>query len=251
MSRAWLQLGLALLVGLGAALSAQQARALRSEAREHDVLYLPSSEALRIASLGYDDVAADLLWLRAVTYYGEWRKGEHGIASFRQLADTVTDLDPHFEDAYRFASVVLAEDMGRTDLGIGFLEKGMRAMPYSWWLPFEAGFLEYTVRLDERAASRWFRRAANVPGAPDYPRRFAAFVSSRAGDLQVSYELWKYIAATTPNPDLRLKAMDYMYELEAALKGEGPVPDWARRQRNVNGRVVTPPAAKVGEDGDA
>jgi hypothetical protein len=148
----------------------------------------------------------------------------------------VVELDPRFEDAYRFAGMVLADDMGQPERGIAMLERGMAALPTSWWLPFDAGFIEYTVNLDDEAAFRWFHHAANVPGAPEYPQRFAAFVASRAGSLEVSYELWKYIAATTANDALREKAQEYMQDLELAIQGKGPVPEWARRQRSVNGR---------------
>ena len=161
---------------------------------------------------------------------------EHGPAAFPRLAETVIELDPHFSDAYRFAAMVLAEDLGQPDAGIALLERGLQNMPTNWWMPFEAGFIEYTVRFDDAAAASWFQRAAEVPGAPEYPRRFAAFVSSRAGDLQVSYELWHYIAQTTLNDELRVKAEEYMADLRAALDGTGPVPEWARRKRIINGR---------------
>ena len=58
-----------------------------------------------------------------------------------------------------------------------------------------------------------------------------------AGSLEISYELWKYIAATTANDALREKAQEYMQDLELAIQGKGPVPEWARRRRVVNGRA--------------
>ncbi len=224
-------------LGLGAGSAADRAREIRSERRVDDVLYLPTTEALRFVSLGYEELTADLLWLRTVTYYGEWREGGHGMAFFRELAHRVVELDPYFTDAYRFAALVLADDLDAMDEALALLEEGMQAMPDNWWLPFEAGFLEYTVRLDDKAAYQWFVRAAQVPGAPDIPKRFAAFVASRAGDLEVSFELWRFVAETTQSEQMRRKALQYMEELKAAIEGTGPVPEWARRRRVVNGRV--------------
>jgi hypothetical protein len=112
----------------------------------------------------------------------------------------------------------------------------MVAMPDTWWLPFEAGFLEYTIRMDNRRAAEWFRIAARKPDAPDMARNFAAFVSSRAGDLEVSLELWKFVASTTTNPETRAKAERYIEELQAAVDGTGPVPDWVTKRRVVDGR---------------
>jgi hypothetical protein len=230
-------LALALVLGWVAGQVGQRARAAQSFAFEDDVAYLPTSAALRLMSAGYDDVTADFLWLRTVTYYGEWRQGEHGIAFFRELTNRVIDLDPNFVEAYRFGALVLADDLGAFDDGIALLRKGMIAMPDTWWLPFEAGFLEYTVRMDNKNAAEWFRIAARKPDAPDRARNFAAFVTSKAGDLRVSLELWKFVANTTANPEIRTKAESYIEELQAAVDGTGPVPEWVTRRRIIGGRV--------------
>jgi tetratricopeptide (TPR) repeat protein len=232
-----LALGLVALLGLGSKAAADAARAHKSERAEHDVLYVPRPAVIRVLSFGYEDLVADWLWLRTITYYGGWRRQDHGVAFFQTLAETVLELDPNFTEGYRFAAVVMADDLGRIDEAIALLEKGMAAMPQNWWLPFEAGFLEYTVRLDDQAAYRWFERAARIPGAPDTPRRFAAFVASRAGALEVSYELWRVVAETAESKALREKALQYMEDLEKVLRGEAPVPEWATRRRVINGRV--------------
>lgn len=216
---------------------AERSRSARSEVREDDVAYLPTTNALRLMSAGYDDVTADLLWLRTITYYGEWRQGDHGIDFFRELSHRVVELDPHFVEAYRFGALVLADDLDSFDDGIALLRKGMVAMPDTWWLPFEAGFLEYTIRLDDERAAEWFRLAASKPDAPDRARNFAAFVTSRAGDLEKSLELWKFVARTTENPETRRKAETYVEELQAAVDGTGPVPEWVTRRRVIGGRV--------------
>ena len=224
-------LGLALLLGWVAGEAGDRGRRARSYEPTQDVTYLPTTNALRFMAAGYDDVMADVLWLRTVTYYGEWRQGDHGIAFFRELSHRVVDLDPHFIDAYRFGAVVLADDLGSFDDAIALLRKGMVAMPDTWWLPFEAGFLEYTIRADDERAAKWFRIAAEKPDAPDIAHSFAAFVTSRAGDLAVSLELWKFVAATSKNLEMRRKAEAYVAELEAAIDGTGPVPDWVTRPR--------------------
>lgn len=211
--------------------SLAEARAHQGLRSEQDLQYMPSAEFLRAASLGHEPFVADLLWFRAIQYYGEWRKGEHGIEFFRNLVEIVVALDPNFEDAYRFSAQVLADDMGRPSEGIELLRDGMVQNPDSWWLPFEAGFIEYTIRFDDAAASHWFQTAASVPDAPEFPRRFAAFVATRAGDLEVSYELWKYIARTTDNEELRERAIQYVGQLEDTLLRGAPLPEWALRRR--------------------
>lgn len=229
--RSWLRTFLplvliALLLG-GASVSAYRAEEQRNDEVENDVKYVPHPEALKILSAGYADLMSDFYWIRAVTYYGEWRQGDHGMLFFQELVNTTITLDPHFTGAYRFGAIVLASDMGLMEPALDLLKRGMEEMPDEWWLPFEAGFLEYTVRFDNDAAYRWFKRAGEMPSAPERPRRFAAFVASRAGHLEISYELWRVVAETTDSPDMRRKAIEYMEQLEAAIEGEGPVPEWA------------------------
>lgn len=229
-------LALALVIGWVAGQVGQRARAAQRYDYQDDVAYLPTTTALRFMSVGYDDVTADFFWLRTVSYYGEWRQGDHGIEFFRELSNRVVELDPNFVEAYRFGALVLADDLGAFDDGIALLRKGMAAKPDTWWLPFEAGFLEYTVRMDNEKAAEWFRVAAMKPDAPDRAKNFAAFVTSRTGDLRVSLELWKFVANTTTNPETRMKAESYIAELQAAVDGTGPVPDWVTRRRVINGR---------------
>src|SRR5690242_3635408 len=74
-----------------------------------DVLYIPSARALRAMSLGYDGLAADIYWTRAVQYFG--RRHQSEAMSYPLLAPLLqltTDLDPHMIVAYQFGGTFLA-----------------------------------------------------------------------------------------------------------------------------------------------
>ena len=232
-----LPLGLAALAFVGGDVAADRSREARPKDPVVGVSYLPTSEALRLVSLGYEGMMADMLWLRTVTYYGAWAKGDHGLDFFRELTHRVVDLDPWFIEGYKFGAFVLADDLERMDEAEELIVKGMERNPEDWELPLTYGLIEYTVRLDDEEAARWFRIAASKPDAPEMTHRLAAFVTSRAGDLQKAYALWDYVRQTTPNPDMRAKAEEYMEDLRAAIEGTGPVPEWATRRRVINGRV--------------
>lgn len=234
--KAIVPLAIAFGIFVGADAAADRSRAARPAEPEQGVSYLPRTEALRVVSMGYDHVMADALWLRTVSYYGAWRKGSHGLEFFKGLTDRVTDLDPLFLEGYKFGAFVLADDLGSMESAYALVEKGMTAMPDEWELPFLLGLLEYTVNVDDVRAAEWFQRAAAMDTAPEMAHRFAAFVSGRAGNLQKAYALWDYVHQTTPNADMRAKAADYMEELRAAIEGTGPVPEWATRERIINGR---------------
>jgi tetratricopeptide (TPR) repeat protein len=152
-----------------------------------EVLYLPSGRFIEQAALGYHDLAADLLWFRMVQYYGGYRMGENDLALFKHL----------FE------------------VGIAFLENGIRNNPNDWWLPFELGFLEYVYARDYDRAVANFERAAKLPGAGPQAERFAAFAAARAGHIETSIAMWEELARTSDNRYIRELAGRYIEKLRA------------------------------------
>jgi hypothetical protein len=140
------------------------------------------------------------------------------------LCDVVTDLDPRFEEPYVFGSWVLFTDGKRPAQGRDLLAKGLRQNPDSWAIAFENGFVHYVFLRDHRRAAECFRRAASLPGAPEYVGRFAAFASHRAGDLRMAIALWTRVAEQTDNPARRQLAEDRARELMAQLKATGTGP---------------------------
>jgi len=176
-------------------------------------LYLPSGEFVQQTSLGYRQLAADMVWFQAVQYYGGYAKSQHSLAYFNGLIDIVTDLDPHFVFPYMFAAIVMSQDMGDLDSGIEVLKKGMRANPETAAFPFEIGFLYYISRADETAAQHYFTLASKMPDGGDRARRFAAFVASKAGHVETSIRMWEELASTSKEPYMREMARRYIREL--------------------------------------
>ena len=161
-----------------------------------ELLYFPSGLFARQASIGYETAAADVAWLRGIQYYGEHRLTDQKYVRIGHVMSVVTDLDPRFLAPYVFGAFVLAQELHRPDDGLALLEKGRRANPDSWLLAFETGFLHYVCRHDYESASRYFVRAARLPGHPEYVDRFAAFASQRAGNRGMAVLLWKRVLAT-------------------------------------------------------
>jgi len=187
----------------------------------HETLYLPSGTLIKEVSLGYQEVTADIVWLAATQYYGDFRSGNHNLDYFRGLIDIVTDLDPNFIFAYIFGAMVVSEDAGDFDAGIDILKKGMANNPTSWRLPFEAGFLLYVNRHDLDVAARYFDLSSRMPGAPMQAKRFAAFVYTRAGDDEAAIEMWQWYSEFAEEPWLRDMAKRYIYKIENNLSIHG------------------------------
>jgi tetratricopeptide (TPR) repeat protein len=183
---------------------------------DDDVAYLPSSDFMKVASLGYRELAADLYWFRAVQYYGGYRLSQNDIHLFNHLAEMITDLDPHFLGAYRLSALVITEDLGNFPAARNLMEKGLHHNPYDYWLTFEMGLLHYLEGRDYRAAEKYFRVAATLPNEDgNRAARFAAEAASRGGNIEASISLWREMAENSDNRYIKELAERYIARLEA------------------------------------
>ena len=230
-----------LLAGAGAIATVRESRFPAPPAAA-DSLYITSGETVRRLTAGYSTLAADLYWIRAVQYYGgiklqadKARAGTQGppagisaYALLHPLLDLTTTLDPKFNIAYRFGSIFLAEPYpggaGRPDLAVALLEKGLAARPDKWEYMQDIGFVHYWWRHDYQAASQWFQRASDVPGAPWFLRSLAATTLAEGGDRQSSRTMWQAIRESAEIDWLRndadrrlqqLDAMDFIDQVQA------------------------------------
>lgn len=202
-------------------------------------LYLPGN-ALKHLTVGYNALAADLYWIRAIQYYGDLKlrlekpgsatvsSGQADVSADRSgtafpllypLLDITTTLDPAFNIAYRFGSIFLAEayprGAGRPDQAIALLEKGLRHRPDKWEYMQDIGFVHYWWRHDYQAAADWFNRAGDVPGAPWFIRSLAATTLAEGGDHASSRTMWQSIRQTADNDWLRNEADRRLEQLDA------------------------------------
>jgi hypothetical protein len=219
---------------LGAGAALQRARESRYPAPPvaEDALYITSGRALRAMTAGYNALAADIYWIRTIQYYGRTKLQTKAVngqvpATTPQtdyhllypLLDLTTTLDPRFNIAYRFGAIFLAEaypgGAGRPDLAIALLEKGLRERPDKWEYMQDIGFVHYWWTHDFRAASDWFRRASDVPGAPWFLRSFAATTLAEGGDRRSSRLLWESIRESAEIDWLRNEAERRLLQLLA------------------------------------
>jgi len=154
-------------------------RAATAAARVDEPVYLPRAEYLRPISLGWQNVLADILWFRTISYFGEHYRSDRTYAWLAQMCDLVTDLDPRAEHVYRFAGLILPWEANDVDEGIRLLEKGVRNLPESWLLHYYLGMTHYFFRNDADAAAEYLSTAARLPGAPPLVTRVAALMSGR------------------------------------------------------------------------
>ena len=186
------------------------------------MLYLRSPDAAKRVALGYDALAADLYWIRAIQHYGSARLSTSADQTFDQLyplLDLTTSLDPRFDIAYRFGAIFLSErppnGPGRPDLAIALLRKGLEAQPERWQFAHDIAFVHYWWRNDYKQAAEWFSRAAEIPGAPDWLKPVAAVTLAQGGNRASSRRLWQEIGDQAEHDWLRVQAAHRLQQFDA------------------------------------
>jgi len=202
-------------------------------ALQQERLYFPSGNFLVESTLGFREVAADYLWFRFIQYYGAYALGDNDFRYFDLLIDGITKLDPSFEEAYYFASLVCWSSFGDTERSIEMLKRGILANPDKAKLPFQIGFIYYVMEHDYKRAGHWFEVAGRCSDATDKEPRFAAFARFKAGDDRVSLALWKNLYESTDSPHMKDLAVKMIQKLNRKIEvlkiyGEnfiGPIPE--------------------------
>jgi tetratricopeptide (TPR) repeat protein len=211
------------------------------------LLYLRSGAAAGRLALSFDALAADIYWIRTIQHYGRDYKNRGRASRFellQPLLDLTTTLDKHFLIAYRFGAIFLAQSPpdgpGRPDQAIALLEKGLKANPDKWQLPYEIAFTHYLYTGDFDAAVVWFRKAAALPGAPEWIAPLAALTADKGGnragarqmlrELQASQE--EYIRRSAERSLLQLDALDAVDQLQDLVRQYRertgrPAPGWS------------------------
>ena len=157
--------------------------------------YLPKGDDLKLVSLGYDQLIADLLWLKAIQVMGDKGTERRDAEWLYQAFDAITTLDPTFDYVYQLGGVFLGVLSGRPDLAAQLLAKGTRENPGIWRLHFFLGFTEFYYLGHFKEAAESMAKAAALPGRPDYVQ----FLASRL-----------YVEAQEPS--LALEFLGRMYE---------------------------------------
>lgn len=164
-------------------------------------MYLPQGEYLRMAVLGYNQVAADLLWIQAIQAMGERKVTEEAGHWIYRALDVITTLDPKFARVYEAGGIALVTLVVLVEESNRILEKGMRYNPDVWQLPFYLGFNYYFEYRDDQKAADYIARASQLPGAPEYLAPLAArlYVSARAPEDAIDFLARMHAQTTDEN----------------------------------------------------
>jgi len=197
---------------------------------ESDALYLPRASALHTMTLGHHELGADLVFIRAIIYFGGQFHAKREYRWLENYLDTIVALDPEWRTPYRWAGVATMYD-GRTITNESvlasnhFLEKGVKQFPDDWELSFMLG-CNYIFELktdDPAQRSRWrllgadyIQHAALVGGPPWIPL-LAATVLNDEGEGPAAIRHLEQVYASTQSASTRQEVRNRLLSLHAKV----------------------------------
>ncbi|MFT4703147.1 MAG: hypothetical protein ACI81R_000836 [Bradymonadia bacterium] len=158
---------------------------------------VPPGPVLRLVSLGFDEMAADMVWLDALSTFGLRAFRTNDPTWLDSHFDAIIELDPSFAYIYEWGGTVLIYGGGFDRASIEganrLLERGVRRFPTLWNLWFMLG-VNYMTELprtteDREQREEWrhigsahLSRAAGLPNSPATLRLTVASLEARRGD---------------------------------------------------------------------
>jgi len=206
---------------VGARFAREAAGATRESTGEP---YAPSPSSAPLVSLGFREVAADLLWIRLTGYFGGPDATASGVAA---LLDAIIALDPNYHRPYEYgARAMTIAPNGVTQASylhaLSVLEKGMTIFPDDWKLPYLAGqiYTQDLVTKDPAQQRAWDERgtlltasAIRKPGAPLEAAAWVAFMRTKLGQRERAIKDLRELLLVTRDDASRKDLLDKLAKL--------------------------------------
>ena len=109
-----------------------------------DIYYLPPPEWLEVMSLGYRRALADLIWLRALIYFGDEFMNKGEVKHVHNYGESMLKLDPDFRRVYRWVGVAgvytpVGSPPEFVELAVDVLRRGVKRFPQDGELAWDTG----------------------------------------------------------------------------------------------------------------
>ena len=184
-----------------------------------DMYYLPPNEWLPVASLGWDEALADLIWMRALIYYGDEMEHDGRVQFVFRYGEAIETLDPEFVAIYSWVGMaglyrpqaITIDDIERT---VEFMQRGASRHPGDGELAWDIGAtLAYELPPmvnNQEAADRARERAIpflitaqRLGAAPEWASLSNAAMLARLGRTEQSIRHLGETLAGTNDPRTR------------------------------------------------
>jgi tetratricopeptide (TPR) repeat protein len=152
----------------GEQLRAEAQRYYTATASYEDIYYLPPTDYLLLGSLGYRAALADLIWMKALVYYGEELGHRGNVRHLYRYGDAMLALDPDFKKVYRWVASSALYRTGEITAddaraAVRYLERATRRFPDDGELAWDLG-ANYTYELAPMLTDDGERKLARRKG---------------------------------------------------------------------------------------
>ncbi|HUT54812.1 MAG TPA: hypothetical protein VM658_15580 [bacterium] len=145
----------------------------------------PLAQGVKLASLGYQTVVADMYWLRTIQYRSARDDRKQYPADLYAMGDFITDLDPRYHLVYFFTGLNIMFEGGPKEQVIAILQKGEKNCPDYWRTPFLLGFYYFMILEDYEDAAAHLEKTAEIT-KNKFHSLLAARVRAMGGDPETA-----------------------------------------------------------------
>lgn len=227
------------LLALTVPLSALRIRTLErwsGAATYEDIYYLPSPAWLGVLSLGHREALADLVWMRALVYFGEEVAHRGRARHVFHYTEAMLALDEDFRAPYHW--IATAALYGNTELNpadvrraIQIMERGLAKFPNDGELAWDIGAtlaFELPPLLDDpeedanarRDAVPFLMMAARLGAAPEWMALTNASMLSHLGEVETAAQHLEEMYAITRDESTRTRIAGAIAQLRSQLYAE-------------------------------
>ena len=209
-------------------------------------VFLRPPDGIKFFTLGYNDVIAALLWIRAVQDLDVCENGRvtetdyvppiktapsklKGILGREvkpskchkgwvySMMDVITNVQPRFKLAYESGAQFLAIAVDDREGARLIFEKGLKLYPNNWKLNFDAAYLYlWELKDAERASELLYQAMKN--GGPGYLPSLVAGIYSEMGQAQFARHLLMDSLQKELHPGVRDRLLERLKEVDKVLK---------------------------------
>lgn len=176
-------------------------------------LALPKGETVKVASFGYSEVVADLIYLWAIQFYSDYSI-KNSDDYIEDVFNLITDISPKYKDPYITGSVIMVLEKGKIKMAIRLLQKASRNFKDEWIFDFDSGYYASHYLKDYKAAEKYFFKASKVKGAPKFVKRMLYHQIYMENDLIKAWELWLSVLESAQTPIEKDSANKHLYQIK-------------------------------------
>lgn len=198
-------------------------------AKNEKTYYVPPPPGLKYISLGYNEVIADLLWIRSIQDSSTCEQNEDKnfqviegkqaedivkeklgpskchLGWYYKMIDAVTELSPKFYLAYRVGSTLLSIAIDDREGAKRIFDKGLVAFPNDWVIAYRAAYhYLYEYQDGQRAADLLLQ--ANQNGGPSWFPVLAARLYTTVGKATLGIAVLEEFLKSNPDSHARGRA---------------------------------------------